>query len=287
MSARRQARFAKPPVELAIVPAARAWQVGRPIAVRVAATGLQDGCIREARAELVMMLWLGERVMMAGPWGAVPPSGAPERVVTGTGSSLSLGGDLPAGTTAECEAELPNWAQAPTGGAFPGRRIEYRVRAEIVFADGRETRQDAPVRLVSPPSQYQEVEGITRRRQSRRCELELAVPAWRARPGETVRGTLRVVPRGGVRARALFIGLAMRQSVPLYFRYVQGQKLAANTVLTAPGEFPFEFTLPRTCCPTLITPQLWVRWYLSAGLRYGLLSTDRLERELNVYTGGR
>jgi hypothetical protein len=272
-----------PLIQLGIFPAAVTYEVSQPIKARVVVVGLQDSSIRQARADLVQKVWLAKPGQV-GAWDLPPAKNPPQRTVTAKGSWLRLPDTLSAGARVELEATLPNWAQAPTGGAFPGRRIEYRVRAEIVFADGRKTRQDAPVRLVSPPSLYQEVEGTTRRRQSRRCELELAVPAWRARPGETVRGSLRVVPRGAVRARSLFVGLAMRQSVPYYFRYVRGRNLARTTVLTGPAEFPFEITLPGTSCPTLITPHLWVRWYLTAGLRYSLLRTDRLERELNVYS---
>ena len=284
MSARLAARLGKPPVELAVVPAAQAWEVGRPIAVRVVATGRQDASIREARAELVMMLWLGGRVMMAGPWGAVPPSSAPERIVTGTGRSLSLGGDLPAGTTAQCEADLPNWAQAPTGGKrgeWP--RIEYAIRAEARLASGMTVRGAAPVVLVSGPDLYQEVEGVRRSSGFRQCDIDIVAPPLRARPGETLRGTVRVVARRPIRARSVRLFVIRTQTIRPHLHVVSHRTLARGVELARPQEFGFEATLPAQA-RTVITPQVSVHWLLRAIVRYGLVADDRLDTEVNVFT---
>jgi len=281
MPARFPAPLAKPPVRLTIAPAAQAYEVGQPIRVRVVATGLQDATIRQARADLVMRIWLRKPRSL----GEGPSSREPQRTVTGPGRQLSLPDRLPAGARAECEAVLPaNWATAPSGGQPPGRRIEYSVRAELRFADGRIARSEAPVRLVSGPSLYQAVEGTQHRIRFRGCDLELIAPVMRARPGETVRGTLRVVAHRTVRARAVALVVARRQSVPRRQYSIAGQGLARDVVLGGPQEFPFEVQLPHDV-PTMITPHLSVRWYLRAVVRYGQFARDSCEWELNVYSG--
>ena len=273
----------KPAVQLGIAPAAGTYEVGQPIRVRVAAVALQDISIREARADLVQKFWLN-----------VPEFGTgeqPQRIVTGTGSWLRLPGAVPVGARAECEAVLPNWAQAPTGGPAPLRRIGYSVRAELVLDGGVRVRREAPVRLVSGPSLYKAVEGTTRRHRSRQCDLELIIPAWRARPGESIHGMLRVVPKRPFRVRLVVLYLRPRQSLPKGPRqrapalstFIQRHRLARNTALSAPSEFPFEVRLPGDACPTLITTDLWVRWYLQAFVQYGVLRADWLEREVNLY----
>lgn len=177
-----------------------------------------------------------------------------------------------------------NWATAPSGGQPPGRRIEYSVRAELRFADGTMARSEAPVRLVSGPSLYRAVEGTQHRPRFRRCDLELIAPVMRARSGETVRGTLRVVPHRPVHARAIALLVARRQSVPRRRYWMSGQGLARDVVLGGAQEFPFEVQLGCDV-PTMITPHLSVHWYLRAVVRYGQFARDSGEWELNVYTG--
>lgn len=273
----------KPAVQLAVSVAA-AYEVGQAISVRVVAVGLRDSSIRQATAWLVQKIWLRKPQPQAGMWGAAPGSTAPHRTVMGGGSRLGLAGTLPAGARAESEVALPNWANAPTGGAAPGRRIEYSVRAELVLADGGKVRTEVPVRLVSGPSLYQQVEGTTRVHRSRRCEIELDLPALRARPGETLRGTLRVLPRQPVHARSVSLFLLQRQSVPKRLHFFGSQGLARDVEITGPSEYHFAVQIPANSCPTLITPYLWVRWYVHAGVRYGRLRADRYDCEINVYT---
>jgi hypothetical protein len=284
MPATVAALFRKYPVRVAIAPVTVTCEVGRPVAVRVVATGLEDSTIREASAGLVMRVWLRKPQVVVGPWGAAPPSRAPQRVVAGVGSRLSLAGDLPAGATAECEATLPNWALAPTGGRSPGRRIEYAVRAQVRLASGRTVRSEAPVLLVSGPELYREVEGAHRSRRSRRCDIELIAPALRARPGETLRGSVRVVPHRPVRARSVLLFVVRTQTVPERQRAVWARRLGRDVELGGPQEFAFEAPVPIEA-PTIITPYLSVHWHLRAVVRYRALAADRLDTEVNVYTG--
>jgi hypothetical protein len=282
MPARLAARFGKAPVELAITPAAETWEVGRPVAVRVVATALEDVSIRSARAELVMKVWLRKPEVVAGQWGAAPPSTTAQRIVTGSGSELRLAGNLRAGATAECEAALPNWAQAPSGGQPPGRRIEYAVRAEVTLASGRTVRSEKPVALVSGPGLYREIEGGHPARRARRCDIELIAPALRARPGEILRGTVRVVPRRPMRASVkLFV--VRTQTVSPRELQMWGRILGKLAGPGGPQEFPFEARVPPEP-PTMITQYLSVRWYLRAAVRYGLPAPDLLDTEINVYT---
>ncbi len=286
MPGRRATRFGKPPVNLAIVPVPEACEVGRPVTVRVVVTSLQDCSIREATVGLVMRVWLRKPEVVAGPWGAAPPSRAPQRVVTGATSRLSLAGDLRAGATAGCEAVLPNWAQAPSGGRPPGRRIEYAVRAQVKLASGRTVRSEAPALLVSGPELYRDVEGAHRSRHFRRCEIELIGASLRGRPGETLRGTVRVVPHHPVRARAVLLFVVRTQTVSMRQRPVWGRRLGRDVELGGPQEFAFEAPVPIEA-PTIIAPFLSVHWHLRAVVRYSVLSADRLDTEVNVYTAPR
>jgi hypothetical protein len=274
----------RPAVQLAVAPAARACRVGEPVAVRVTATGVGNDSIREARARLVMKVWLRKPQVVAGQWGAAPPSAAPQRTIGGTDTKLRLYGDLPAGSRAECDAALPNWAKAPSGGQPPGRRIEYFARAELSLASGRTVRAEAPVLLVSGPGLYQQVEGAHRMRRARRCDIDLVGPAWRARPGESVRGTVRVVPHRPMRVRSVVLEMIRTQTVPKRVRVMWARTLARDIEMGSAQEFEFQAPVPVEA-PTMITQYLSVHWHLRAVVRYGLLAADRLDTEINVYTG--
>lgn len=274
----------RPAIQLAIAPAARAYRVGEPVAVRVTATGVRGESIREAWAGLVMKVWIRKPQVVAGDWGAAPPSKAPQRIISGARSDLSLVGELPAGSRAECQATLPNWAQAPSGGQPPGRRIEYAVRAEVKLASGRTVRADTPVLLMSRPDLYQAVEGVHRSRRSRQCDISLVGGPWRARPGETVSGKVVVAPHRSMRVRLVVLQVIRTQTVPKHARVMWGRTLAQDIQLGSTQEFAFQAPVPREA-PTLITPYLAVHWHLRAVVRYGLLAADRLDTEINVYTG--
>lgn len=284
MRSRIGSLFHKPPVDLTLVLPARAWEAGRPIPVRVVATGTQDTSISQVKAELIMRVWLREPTApMAGAWGAAPPSTAPQRIVTGDGGTLRLVGDAPAGASAEYHAELPNWAQAPTGGRPPGRRIEYAIRAEARLADGRITRTESPILLVSGPDLYREIEGAQSSRHLKRCDIELTAPALRARPGETLTGTVRVVPHRPTRALSVRLFVVRAQTVRMRERPFRAPTLAPKTELSGPREFGFSAPVPDDA-PTMITPYLSVRWHLRVVVLYGILAKDRLDTEINVYT---
>jgi len=274
MSTRLATAFGKPAVQLAITPAAEVYDVGQPVGVRVTAVGLRDSSILAARAELVQTIW---RESTGGPDPGF-------RTVTRAGSDLSLGGPLPAGARAECEAVLPNWAQAPSGGRQRGNPgIEYQVRAELRLADGSTVRCQAPVRLVSGPSLYREIEGNQHRRRCRRFELDLVKPVLSARPGETVCGTLRVVPRRPTHAFRVVLNVIRRPRVR-HGSFFRGARLAVGVEMSGPHEFPFEVRLRREMPPTMVTPELSVHWYLRAEVHYRLLTKDSCDWELNVYT---
>lgn len=283
MSAGIGARSDDPPVQLAITPMASAYQVGQPITVRVVATGHQDASITEAWAALVMKVWWRKPQVVAGNWGSAPGSPAPQRTVAGGRTPLRLAGDLRAGTRSVCEATLPNWAQAPAGGMRPGRRIEYAIQAGAELATGKTVRTEATVLLVSGPELYRDVEGSHRSRRTRRCDIEVVAPAFRARPGEILRGTVRVTPRQPVRARSVQLCLLRTQDVQPKQEIVWRRTLAPDAELGRQREFGFAVPIPAEA-PTMITPYLNVHWHLRAVVRYGMLAADRLDTEINVYT---
>jgi hypothetical protein len=285
MSSILAAALRRPPVRLSISPTVRAYEVGQPITVRVVAVGARDSTIRTAVAKLVQKIWLRAPNVIAGVWGAVPGSPAPQHIVTGTASRLDLAGGLAADARTEFDAVLPNWADAPSGGRAPGPRIEYWVRAELGLANGRTVRREARVHLVSGRSLYQELEGTVRPHPTFRCDLELVVPVLHARPGETLSGVLRVRPRESVRVQRVFAYPLRIASVPHFLPApVRYKPLATDLELTEPREFPFEVQVPDQACPTLITPHLSVHWYMHGGVRYGSVEGDMYDREVNVYT---
>jgi hypothetical protein len=286
MNAGIGARFHDRPVQLAIAPVASAYQVGQPIKVRVVATGSQDARISEAWVALVMKVWWRGPSVVAGNWGSAPGSPGPQRTVAGDRTPLDLSGDLRAGTRSEREVALPNWAQAPTGGQRPGRRIEYFIRAGAELAGGKTVRTEARVLLVSGPDLYRYVEGSHGSRRTRRSDIDVVMPAFRARPGEILRGTVRVTPRQPVRARSVLLCLVRTQNVPPKLKIMWRKALASDAELRSPREFGFAVPIPAEA-PTMITPYLNVHWQLRAVVRYGMLAADRLDTEINVFTAAR
>jgi hypothetical protein len=294
-------------IKVMISPAAEVYQVGQPIPVRVTAVCRRDSQIYMARAGLVAKIWYGQRAGTPTPWGIVPdpnPRPSSTRTLTNASSRLDLAGPLPAGTRVEREAVVRNWATAPSGGKAPGRRVEYWVRADVALGDGVTVRGEAPVWLVSGRYLNQGVEGTRLRHRVRNCELELQLPVLHGRPGDTLRGVLRVQPRRPVRIRRVLVFLlrveastgrgAVRYAV--YRRNNQSTlrdwmdarsvTVAKRVRLSAPGEFPFAVRIPGEVCPTLITPYLSVHWYVRARVSYGLRRRpDMLDRELNIYLG--
>lgn len=283
MNPRIADRFTSPPVQLAISPVAQAYQVGQAITMRVIATGRQDASIREASIRLVMKVWRHAPHVVVGQWGSVPGSPGPHRTVTGGPCPLRLTGDLKAGARAECQATVPNWAQAPTGGRSTGRRIEYAIRAEAKLATGRIVRSDTPVQLVSGAELYQDVEGTVRSRRTRRCDIEVVAPTLRARLGEPLRGTVRVTPRQPLHAQSVLVCLLKTQDVSPTQSVGWRRTLASDADLDSPREFGFQ--TPGLLVPTMITPDLSVHWHLRVVVRYGRRAKDRLDIEVNIYSG--
>lgn len=284
MNAGTGAKFRDPPVQLAISGVASANQVGQPIKVRVVATGRQDASISEAWAALVMKVWWHRPNVVAGNWGSAPGSAAPQRTVEGGRTPLRLTGNLRAGTSSQCEVALPNWAQAPSGGQRPQRRIEYSIRAGVKLAGGKTVSTEATVLLVSGPQLYRQVEGSQSSRRTRRCGIEVVTPAFRARPGETLRGTVRLTPRQPVRARSVLLMLLRTQDVNPKRHVVWRRRLASDAKLGSPRDFGFAVPIPAEA-PTMITPYLNVHWQLRVVVRYGMFSADQVDTEVNVYTG--
>lgn len=303
-------RWLRPGVDLTIRPAEEAYEVGQPINVRVTAVARRDSDIRSASAYLVAGLWYGESRVTVDPSGATSVSGPPLATVSVSSVALDIPLTMRGGDSAECEAVLPNRASTPSGGRKAGRRIAYSVQARAALAGSGVARGAWPVRMLSPRSLYQEVEGTAMKvatYQSRKCDLELDLPALNARPGETVRGVLHIRPRQSVRARRVTISLVRvetatkekpkrtvsyddyrRRDVKFPFSITRHRKevtRTAHVALAGPHEIPFEVQLPGDAMPTMLTYYLSMRWYVQATVGYGLFSQDACGSELNVYTG--
>lgn len=304
-------RWLRPSVRLTIRPAQEAYEVGQPIKVRVTVEARRDSDIRSASAYLVAGLWYGAPRVTVYPGGATYVSGPPPAVVRVSSVALEIPATIRAGDSAECEAMLPNLATTPSGGdKRAGRRIAYSVQARANLAGGRVARGAWPVRLLSPRTLHQEVEGSVMKipkYQSGKCDLELDLSALHARPGQTLRGVLHVRPRHSVRARRVTVSLVRvetaakqkpkrtvsyddyrRRDVKFPFSITRRRKAlmrTAHITLTGPYEIPFEVQLPGDATPTMLTHYLSMRWYVQATIAYGLFSQDACGRELNVYTG--
>jgi hypothetical protein len=135
-------------------------------------------------------------------------------------------------------------------------------------------------------------------------DLALYLPVLHARPGQILRGALRLSPHRPARARRILVSLQMiealaRSPVPSAMsdaeygrdvespvakaRRVKTVTLAVRTALTEPRDFPFTIQLPSKACPTILTRYLAVRWYLWAWVHDG--STWQVsDAEINVHT---
>lgn len=304
-------RWRRPGVRVTIRPAAEAYEARQPVKVRVTAEARRDTTVRSASAYLVASLWYGkDRVVFYGPYaGGYTTRQSPASVTVGQ-IGLGIPAIIRAGERAECEAVLPNLATAPSWGDKPAQRIAYSVQARVHLADGSVCRGTAPVRLLSPRSLYQQVEGTAMRPtyvQAGKCDLELDLPALHAQPGETLRGTLHIRPRESLRARRVTVSLVSIETVTgekpartvsyddyrrddvkyPYDRNVHRTSVLRRRriTLTGPCEIPFVAQLPGGVVPTAFTGYLSRRWYVQATVTYALFSQDDCGLELNVHTG--
>jgi hypothetical protein len=286
----------------------------------VTAAPRRDISVRAASARLVARIWYRRRevtgvYVVGGP--ATRPT-PPPVTVTGAATSLSLPATLPAGTPLEREAVLQNWAVTPSGqrGVL---RVDYRLQAELVLGDGRSVRSEAPIRLDSLRSLNQDIEGAPLAyrehdwefwrhdpvRYRGDCHLALRLDALHARPGQTLRGELRVSPHQPVRAHRVLVSLQLvealaGQAMPSavsaaeYGRDVESPAvratrlkpvtLAARITLTGPRDFPFTIRLPGDACPTIRTRYLAFRWYLRGWVQDESLQWQVCDAEINVFT---
>jgi hypothetical protein len=306
----------RPPIRLAITPVAKVSAVGEPIMVRVTAAGRRDVAIRTASAGMIARIWYRDSSTGRANVIVVPsaPKMPPPASVTGPTFDLDLPATLPAGGAVEREAVVPNWARAPSG-ARGVLKVEYWLQAQTVLGDGARVHGWCPIRLESRRSLNQGVEGSPLAYRHHEVEtwpvryqgnwdLALHLPVLYARPGQTLRGVLRVGPHQASRARRILVSLQMiearaRPPMPSVMsdaeyghdiespvtraKRLKTVTLATRSMLTQSREFPFAIQVPGNACPTILTRYLAIRWYLRGWVHDGS-KWQVNDSEINVYT---
>jgi hypothetical protein len=221
------------------------------------------------------------------------------------------------------ELTLPGAPSAPSG-STKRMFLHYLLEAQVELDNGRKARAFARVAVVSRRSTYQDVEGAEYLRHVRACDLELDVPVPHARLGETIEGVLRVRAHEPVYARLVLgylYGIWLGRGLPgweeraaprvptmlgslQYFTAtktrkrrsavihsdaatIRGATLARNVMLSEPAEFAFRQGVRADICPTLITDDCSVRYYVCGEIRYAHRrgGHDILAREVNIHSG--
>jgi hypothetical protein len=309
--------LSRPAVRLAIVPAATVCAAGEPISVRVTATGRHDVGIRSGRTAMIARIWYrhpepaGLYVMGANNSRPAPPPAT----VTGPAKSLNMPPTLSAGSTVQREVTVQNWARAPSG-ALGILKVDYRLLTQLSLADGASVSAEVPVRIESRRSLNQDVEGAPLAYRHHQVEtwpvryrgdwdLTISLSALYARPGERLRGVLRVSPHQPARARRIQVSLQRIEvlagsPVPptlsdaeafsdveapiVTTKRARLMTLATRTGLSGPREFPFAVDVPGWACPTIRTRPLTVRWYVRGWVQDAALQWQVRDAEVNVYT---
>ena len=209
---------------------------------------------------------------------------------------------------------MPNWARAPSG-TLGDLKVHYRLRAELALGDGATVRDEFGVRIESRRSLNQDVEGAPLAYRHHEVEtwpvryrgdwdMALHLPVLHARPGEALRGVLRVSPHQAARPRRILVSLQMiealaRPPMPSTMseaeygsdvespvtraKRVKAVTLATRTSLTQPCDYQFTIQLPGNACPTILTRYLAIRWYLRGWVHDGS-KWQVTDSEINVYT---
>lgn len=302
--------------------ARQSFGVGEPVVAQVSVAGGGQP-VRRCWVELRARVWDGRtrrRSVYTG-YGSTSVDAPARR--TDMVSRAEVGGLAqavlpPSGITRQ--VTLPRAPSAPSAKASRVA-VDYVLVARIELENGRKAEASAPVTVVSLRGTYQDVEDAEYFRLARRCDLELDLPAPRARPGEAIEGVLRVRPHEPVDARLVLRylywvqrgrGLPERAASAAaltptllrsleYFpptrpwnnfalltrsrRAVGRAALARSVTLGEPAEFPFRIPVRADACPTLITEDCSVRYYVCGEIRYRRDGRDKLAREVNIHSG--
>ncbi|MDQ6875032.1 MAG: hypothetical protein M3042_08245 [Actinomycetota bacterium] len=291
------------PLAVSVLPVHREYLVGQPVVaiVRVAAT-------RDCRVEAGSVA-LRQSMRSWANQGVEVPLGSGRRrsrVIELAHAALPMPAMLSAGAVVERTVSLDSRTTSPSGhggSAAAGAAVEFLVRAEVRLAGSGSVADEVSVRLVSDRVVNRDCEGRVRVRAFRRCDLELLIRAAHARPGDTLVGTLLIRPHRPLRTHRVVVYLrcavagvvAADHSIAGGSRTGRWWRVAALTVakrvdLSGPAEFPFAVRLPPNACPTLVTPDCSVRWFLRAEVHHRIAGTlrftsDVYDREINVHTG--
>jgi len=305
-------------IDLTVSPTADVCEVGQPIRARVIVVARRDVMIRLAVVYMVRRVWYEKKPPMFISGTVIPASAtepARDRTYIGPRTKLDLVGSLAAGERIErtavvpqvgniplsrrqskwtvraqrieSAAVMPQLGSIPSGGHAKRRRIEHWVRAEVAGNRGQAQRAAAPVMLVAGRAVHQAVEGFSPSALATAWELELAPRVLHIRPGETLRGTLRVKPSRPVRARRVSIRPVFIEVSRQPMRFPQPSVWLAHEIdLATPREFLFAVRLAGDAAPTLRAPELWFSWQVEGHIDYDSLTKgDTSAYELNVYAG--
>lgn len=287
---------------MSVLPILTEYEVGRPVDATVKVAARRDCRVAGGEISLrqAMRSWANQ--------GMEAPSGGGRRrgrTIEVSRADLSLPATLPAGSIVERTISLDGGTTSASGqGGSPvaGAAVEHLVRAEVRSAAGT-IADEVTVRLVSGRWVNQDCEGRVRVRAFGACDLELALPAAHARPGDTLAGRLLIRPHRPLRAHrvvvylrcAVFGVVAADHSIAGGGRTGRWWRVDSLTVakrldLAGPREIPFAVRVPANACPTLVTTDCSVRWYLRAEVHHHMagtlrFSSDLYDREINVHTG--
>jgi hypothetical protein len=169
--------------------------------------------------------------------------------------------------------------------------VRWQVRGVLARQQARDAIGRATVTVLSRPERYA-VRGSGRPKiDAEGCELEVRLPdGAHLRAGETVSGTLVVLPHERVELQEVRVELQREENVPtghgnLEFAVEATVVLAEDTELDSRTEFPFRLAAPAGICPCFETEQSTVRWWLRGVLARRMRSDFSIKQELNVYTG--
>jgi len=211
-------------------------------------------------------------------------------------ASLPIGepGKWPKGEISrDFELAVPADALGSSAGQITG--ISWLVRARLDIS-GRDASTESPIRVLAVKHRFASWgDGEVSTSGVDDCALEfINLSTSLLRPGESIRGGLRLTPTKSFKAGEIHAELARLERVP------QGEgnrrltplvtgSLGRDVQLTAgePQELAFELTLPADASPTFAAPQSNLHWLLRGVVHRGMLHHDpTISKEVVVFNAG-
>jgi sporulation-control protein spo0M len=203
------------------------------------------------------------------------------------------GGTLTSATRNEYTVEFALPAETPPTGKGDLTGVEYTVHALLDVRRSRDVNADAEVVVLSRPDAYRSrAADQPSGKPGDDCTMQVRLAGRTFRPGETVSGALVVTSHTDFNANEVRIELVRHEEVPQNegntHDAVVEKIQAVRDFSGRPGEtqeYPFQFTLSRELCPSLITDKASVLWGVRGVVARRLRSDYNAFQEFNVYTG--